>query len=75
MLKKDGREIEIERDALNGYKHNCFGFYKNYIVSGGANGVLKIYNLNGDEVANLLGHNGEVWALAIDGDRLVSGAS
>jgi len=73
VLKKDGKEIEIARDALSGYKHNCFGFYKNYIVSGGANGVLKIYNFEGDEVANLLGHTGEVWALALDGDRLVSG--
>ena len=75
VLKKEGKEIEIKRNSLSGYKHNCYGFYKNYIVSGGANGVLQIFNFDGKEVANLLGHTGEVWGLALDGERLVSGGS
>jgi hypothetical protein len=49
-------------------------FYKNYIVSGGANGHLKIYNLKGQEVANLVGHIGVVWSIGLNGDRLVSGS-
>jgi WD40 repeat protein len=44
-----------------------------YIISGGT-GFLKIYNLKGQEVANLVGHTGEVWSIGLDGDRLVSGS-
>jgi len=75
LIKKQGRTIgRITRDGTNGYRHNCYGFYKNYIISGGSNGHLKIYNLKGMEVANLVGHTGEVWSIALDGDRLVSGS-
>jgi WD40 repeat protein len=75
-IKKDGVVIaKIVKDYTDGYRHNCYGFYKDYIVSGGANGQLKIYNLQGREVANLVGHTGEVLSIALDGDRLVSGSS
>ena len=75
-IKRDGKtKASIVRDATNGLGHNCYGFYKNYIVSGGSNGQLKIYNLKGEEVANLVGHTSEVWSIALDGDRLVSGSS
>jgi len=75
-LKKGSKLLaSITRDATNGLEHMCYGFYKNYIISGGANGALKIYNLRGQEVANLVGHTGVVWSIAIDGDRLVSGSS
>ena len=47
---------------------------KNYIVSGGM-GFLKIYNLDGKEISNLVGHTGVIWSIALDGDRLVSGSS
>jgi WD40 repeat protein len=73
-IKKDDDTISITRDATNGIRHNCYGFYKNYIISGGSNGFLKIYNRQGEEVANLVGHTGEVWSIALDGDRLVSGS-
>ncbi len=65
----------ITKDATNGYGHNCYGWWGDYIVSGGMNGHLKIYNQNGEEVANLIGHTGEVWSIALDGDRLISGSS
>jgi WD40 repeat protein len=75
-IKKSGKTIaSIIRGSTNGYRHNCYGFYKNYIISGGANGHLKIYNLKGQEVANLVGHTGVVWSIGLDGDRLVSGSS
>ncbi len=74
-IKRDGKRVaSIIRSSTNGYSHRCYGFYKEYIISGGSNGFLKIYNLKGQEVANLVGHIGEVWAIALDGDRLVSGS-
>jgi len=74
-LKKGSKLLaSITRDGTNGLRHNCYGFYKNYIISGGSNGALKIYNFKGQEVANLVGHTGVVWSIALDGDRLVSGS-
>ena len=63
----------IVKDAYNGYRHNTYGWYKNYIVSGGSNGQLKIYNQQGKEIASLIGHTGDIWSIALQGDRLVSG--
>ena len=75
-IKKSGIiENSIVKNAINGLEHMCYGFYKNYIISGGANGSLKIYNLKGKEIASLIGHTGVVWSIAVDGDRLVSGSS
>jgi len=74
ILKRDQKEIPITRGSTDGYGHNCYGFYKNYIISGGSSGQLKIYNFKGKEIANLVGHRGEVWSIALDGDRLVSGS-
>ncbi len=66
-IKKNGETVaSIVRDGTNGYRHDCYGFYKDYIISGGMNGQLKIYNFQGDEVANLVGHTGEVWSIALD---------
>jgi len=74
-IKKNGRvTASIVKDSTNGYRHRCYGWYKEYIISGGNGGNLKIYNKEGKEVANLIGHTGEVWSIAIDGDRLVSGS-
>jgi len=75
-IKQNGKVIKsIIRGATNGYEHRCYGFYGEYIISGGAGGQLKIYNQEGREVANLVGHKGEVWSIALDGDRLVSGGN
>jgi WD40 repeat protein len=64
----------ITKDATNGLRHRCYGWWGEHIVSGGSNGRLKIYNQNGEEVAKLIGHTGEVSSIALDGDRLVSGS-
>jgi len=67
-------EASVTKDLTNGYRHNCYGFYKDKILSGGMHGRLKLYDLKGVEIANLVGHTGEIWSLALDGDRLVSGS-
>ncbi len=74
-IKKSGViKSSIVKSSTNGLGHNCYGFYKNYIISGGASGHLKIYNLEGKEIASLVGHTGTIWSIAVDGDRLVSGS-
>ncbi len=75
-IKKDGVvKNNIEKDPNTGYRHNCYGWYKDFIISGGMTGFLKIYNKKGEEIASLVGHTGEIESIAIDGDRLVSGSS
>ncbi len=75
IIKKNQKEIaRITRGTTNGSRHNCYGFYKENIISGGMNGHLKIYNLEGEEIASLIGHTEEIWSIALDGDRLVSGS-
>ena len=75
IKKNNITKARIIKDSYSGYRHNCYGWYENSIISGGVNGQLKIYNKNGDEVASLVAHTAEVWSIAIDGDRLVSGSS
>ncbi len=74
FVKKSGKTVhEIVRDHSNGYQHRCYGFYKNYIISGGANGHLIVYDIEGNEVARLIGHTGDIWSLAVQNDWLISG--
>ncbi|MEA2099176.1 MAG: caspase family protein, partial [Campylobacterota bacterium] len=74
-IKKDGTiQAKIIKNSTDGLGNNCYGWYKNYIVSGGSHGQLKIYNKQGKEMASLVGHTGEIWSIALDGDRLVSGS-
>jgi len=76
LIKKDETTLsKIVKTSTNGLGHNCYGWYKEYIISGGSNGDLKIYNKQGKEVASLVGHTGAIWSIALDGDRLVSGSS
>jgi WD40 repeat protein len=73
-IYKDGSKRDsIIRGSTDGYRHRCYGWYRDLIISGGSNGYLKIYNKSGQQVASLVGHTGEVWSIALDGDRLVSG--
>ena len=76
IIKKENIEMaRIVRGSNNGLGHNCYGWYKDYIISGGSNGFIKIYNTKGREIASLIGHTGEVYSIALDGDRLVSGSN
>jgi WD40 repeat protein len=73
-IKRDGKRLNsITRGSTDGYRHNCYGWYKEYIISGGSNGHLKVYNRDAEVVAELIGHTRDVWSIAVDGDRLVSG--
>ncbi|MEA2017252.1 MAG: caspase family protein, partial [Campylobacterota bacterium] len=75
-INKDGILVSsIFKNSTNGLRHNCYGWWGNYIISGGVGGQLKIYNRKGLETVSLVGHTDEVWSIALDGDRLVSGSS
>jgi hypothetical protein len=74
IYQNDSKISSIVKDATTGLRHRCYGWWGEYIISGGSNGSLIIYNKSGKQVANLVGHTGEVWSIALDGDRLVSGS-
>ena len=75
-VKKDGVVVaSIVRGTTSGNMHRCYGWYKDYIVSGGYNGTLYIYNKQGIHLASLVGHTGTIWSLGLDGDKLISGSS
>jgi len=75
-LKKDGKlVVKITRESYDGVSHKSYGFYRDYIISGGDDGYLDVYDFEGRHVASLVGHIGSILSLALDGDRLVSGSS
>ncbi len=77
-VKKGNKVIaRIIRHDTDGYRHDCFSFINDrFFVSGGVNGKVFVYNLRGEKVAELVGHEGEVWAVAVDksGKWVVTGA-
>jgi WD40 repeat protein len=77
-VSKDGQpQKSIERGAAEGYDHRAYSFAPDgkTILSGGANGVMTAYDLQGGQRGNFVGHEGLVWALAPsrDGRLLLSG--
>jgi len=76
LIKKDGSvTARITRDSTDGYRHNTYGWTGDgTIISGGVSGFLTAYNRQGQKTASFIGHTGEVWGIAIDGDTLVSGS-
>ncbi|MCK4492815.1 MAG: hypothetical protein KAU26_02065, partial [Methylococcales bacterium] len=73
-IQQQGKTIaKITRDTTTGIRHRSYGWYNGFIISGGANGFLAVYNRKGQEVTSLIGHTGDVWSIAVDKNRLVSG--
>ncbi|WP_028584794.1 WD40 repeat domain-containing protein, partial [Desulfogranum mediterraneum] len=77
VISRAGQEeASIIRKTFNGYRHRVYGFTgEGLIISGGGNGHLAAYNRKGEEVAQFIGHTSEVWSLAVEGDRLLSGSA
>lgn len=79
-IRKNGKaQAGIERDSTNGLGHYSYGFAPNgrTVVSGGGNGFLSAYHLDGKRIGDFVGHTGVVWALAVspDGRWLASGSA
>ena len=72
ILKNGKPFASIKKNSTNGFVHRIYGWYKNFIISGGFDGKLMIYDFWGEEVANLIGHTGDILWLDIDGDKLIS---
>ncbi|WP_208597692.1 WD40 repeat domain-containing protein, partial [Desulfogranum mediterraneum] len=76
VINRDGEEeASITRKSSNGYRHSVYGFTADgLVVSGGSHGYLIAYSREGKEVARFIGHTSDVWSLAVEGDRLLSGS-
>jgi WD40 repeat protein/type II secretory pathway predicted ATPase ExeA len=60
----------FERGNIDGYQHSAYTFTPDgqYVLSGGLNGVLTLYTCDGKRRAELVGHTGEIKAVAISAD-------
>ena len=79
-LKIRGTSTVIDRSEADGYQHTAFTFTPDgqHVLSGGFNGTLMLYDTETGEMrADLVGHTGEVKAVAAspDGRWAVSGAT
>jgi len=79
-ILKDGKPtgVHIERGKVDGYGHRAYSFTPDgkQIISGGSDGVLAAYDLDGKKIGEFIGHESDVWAVAAspDGHYLVSGS-
>lgn len=69
--------LTITRQSSDGFRHTSYGFAPDHrhILSGGDNGWLTRYRLDGNKDGDYVGHDGTIWSLAADGETrlLVSG--
>ena len=66
---------KVRRNITTGKCHLTYGWYKDYVLSGGMYGKLYAYNTDGDTVTTFLGHEHDVFSINVDGDRLISGGA
>ena len=79
-VQRRGKRLStIERGASDGYQHTAYTFTpdRHSVLSGGFNGVLTLYGLDGTPRLRLRGHTGEIKAVAVsaDGHWALSGAA
>ncbi len=79
VKRRWGRRHTIERRDLDGHRHSAYSFTPDgkHILSGGLNGVLRLYTRDGKTHMKLVGHVGEIKAVAIsaDGQWAVTGSN
>jgi WD40 repeat protein len=78
-VEGEGQRLStIERGGTDGYSHSAYTFTPDgqSLLSGGQNGELRLYSLDGKTRGRLIGHTGEINALAIstDGRWALSGS-
>jgi WD40 repeat protein len=79
IQRDDVRLGTVERGHTDGYRHSAYTFTPDAqsVLSGGLNGVLGLYTLDGQLRAEFIGHTGEIKAVAVsaDGHWALSGAN
>lgn len=80
LLERPGERREIAvRGVDRGSDHVSYSFdpEHQWVVSGGHNGTLEVFDLGGTRLANLVGHSGDVWSVAVSsrGRLIVSGST
>jgi energy-coupling factor transporter ATP-binding protein EcfA2 len=60
----------MTRDHTDGYRHSAYTLTPDgqRVLSGGLNGVLQLYTLDGTRRVDLVGHSGEIKAVAVSAD-------
>src|SRR5262245_9908978 len=78
VIQNGSHTAFVERDAASGSGHLACGITPDgkMVISGGKDGVLAAYDLDGRKLGDFVGHAGDVLTLApsADGRYLVSGA-
>jgi WD40 repeat protein len=79
QVARSGKTVaSIRRGLTDGLSHRAYGFSPDgkRIISGGSNGSLAAYDLQGRSAGNYTGHESDIWAVAAspDGGLLISGA-
>jgi WD40 repeat protein len=79
-VHKGSRRLStLERGDTDGYRHSAYTLTPDGqgVLSGGMNGVLRLYALDGTLRARFLGHTGEIRAVAVsaDGQWALSGSN
>lgn len=76
IIKENGTPIDtIIREYWNGSRHNTYTFAPNgMIISGGSQGIMYAYDLEGHERNWFVGHEGDIWGVSVseNGERLIS---
>jgi WD40 repeat protein len=83
VIRKSGKEIgRIKRDVNNrfdgGIRHHSYTLVQDkYVITGGDNGNLVAYDLNGNLISLFSGHAGRIWSVTVsdDGKYIISGTS
>lgn len=78
IVRDDQVVATIERGITNGFRHSAYSFTADgeIIISGSASGTITAYDRTGRPLGELLGHEGDIWAVTAssDGRFVVSGA-
>jgi WD40 repeat protein/uncharacterized caspase-like protein len=79
IYRKGTLLTSITRGSVDGYVHRSYSFSVEgkTVLSGGDGGHMMAYDLEGNALAQFVGHESEVWAIAPspDGRYLVSGSA
>jgi WD40 repeat protein len=69
-VRRDGKLLSTIEHSTTGYRHSAYTLPPDgqHLLSGGLNCSLVLYRLDGTPRATLVGHTGEVLAVAVSGD-------